>query len=548
MLNEICRPQIKAVQSQSGWRLDCWTIETNLTLASFRLILQLATLEDNSFEKIFSELETKCGLSREKISELIRVKKENVGGGYLTDQGALFLVAADLGVILDYGHERPVSIAGLGRDRSASIICRILSYGPPKTFIRKSDSKRGSLVRATLYDDSATITASFWDNAAIRLVQGEEFRPGALVKISDGYIRAGLDGSQVLNIGESESLESSNDEDATRRVKSISDLAKPLSSLPENAGGLVISGTVDGDVKKFTFSRSDGTTSDYTSFYISDRQDQNLKRRVVLWGFSNPAVSLIGNSNHVTLVNVRTKLTTFQNTVSPEIHGDDTTIIMELWTETKEWLRKCADSLEGVKSSRDDTSTAHAVLPFVARVASIRRSDGKVFALLMDSNGKKISATITGDAVSKVSGLTVDTLLVCKPETQDVESGKATFTKSNSLVESQSKRKDIPMSNSLVTSIEQLGPTGIVSLDVMCLTDQIERDIQTKEGLVRRSEITVADHTGEMKVYGWRALSKLLEGYSAGDRILVSAAEVQTHEGKKFIILRNYSAISKNTQ
>src|SRR5919201_4458471 len=37
-------------------------------------------------------------LDPEQVRELIDEKKRKVGAGYLTDQGALFLVAADLGV------------------------------------------------------------------------------------------------------------------------------------------------------------------------------------------------------------------------------------------------------------------------------------------------------------------------------------------------------------------------------------------------------------------------------------------------------------------
>ena len=37
-------------------------------------------------------------LNPEQVRDLIDEKKRKVGAGYLTDQGALFLVAADLGV------------------------------------------------------------------------------------------------------------------------------------------------------------------------------------------------------------------------------------------------------------------------------------------------------------------------------------------------------------------------------------------------------------------------------------------------------------------
>ena len=46
-------------------------------------------------------LEEKHDLTFEKLKDMIEEKKRKVGAGYLTDQGALFLVAADIGVSLD---------------------------------------------------------------------------------------------------------------------------------------------------------------------------------------------------------------------------------------------------------------------------------------------------------------------------------------------------------------------------------------------------------------------------------------------------------------
>ena len=56
----------------------------------------------SEFEELISKLLEKVPeLSRSVIEERINEKKEKVGAGYLTDQGAIFLVAADLGVTLE---------------------------------------------------------------------------------------------------------------------------------------------------------------------------------------------------------------------------------------------------------------------------------------------------------------------------------------------------------------------------------------------------------------------------------------------------------------
>jgi len=53
------------------------------------------------FESLLSTLlEQKPDLSRSTVNEMIQQKKEKIGAGYLTDQGALFLIASDLGISL----------------------------------------------------------------------------------------------------------------------------------------------------------------------------------------------------------------------------------------------------------------------------------------------------------------------------------------------------------------------------------------------------------------------------------------------------------------
>ncbi len=45
-------------------------------------------------------LDQRSELTRSDIEEQIKQKKEKIGAGYLTDQGALFLIASDLGASL----------------------------------------------------------------------------------------------------------------------------------------------------------------------------------------------------------------------------------------------------------------------------------------------------------------------------------------------------------------------------------------------------------------------------------------------------------------
>ena len=55
----------------------------------------------SEFDSLLSKLlEQRPDITKAQIDEMIQKKKEKIGAGYLTDQGALFLIASDLGVSL----------------------------------------------------------------------------------------------------------------------------------------------------------------------------------------------------------------------------------------------------------------------------------------------------------------------------------------------------------------------------------------------------------------------------------------------------------------
>lgn len=54
----------------------------------------------SEYEEFIGMLEKKSKISREEIEKLVALKRDRIGAGYLTNQGALFLIASDLGISL----------------------------------------------------------------------------------------------------------------------------------------------------------------------------------------------------------------------------------------------------------------------------------------------------------------------------------------------------------------------------------------------------------------------------------------------------------------
>ena len=520
-------------------------------------MFSLATVvNDQRFEILISELGSKSNLARDDLLELIRQKKSKVGAGYLTDQGALFLVASDLGVSVNYDNDKPASLSHLAPDqKSITIIARIMSVGVPKVFTRKTDSRKGLITKLVVFDNSSQTTVSVWDAAVSKIIDNKlNVRPGDLIRMSDVYTRPGLDGHPVVNFGDKSKIEKAPEDFPEQKIDSLQKRTLTPSVLPDGGKMTVIQGKIKGEAKRTSFSRSDGSTSDYITFDITDETNNKSPIRAVIWNNANPAFEKLRDGEIVTLLNVKTRISTFHNNGGLEIHGDENTSVLEYFDETRKWMTEFVKGLtaQGVLLSNEEEkkTTSPEVLPFIARVISKRNpdsSDSRFHMLVVDSQKRKISVVLSGDATRNLEAISSDDVMLCRPETVDYSLLRANCVSANSITKVGSKRPDIPLSSTLFAKVEDLAEGSIVSLDLICLTDPVSREIQTKDGLVRRSEIHVADHTGEIKLYAWRNLSKLLEGFSIGDRIESRAVEVQSYEGKKFLILKNYSSVEKQS-
>ena len=111
-------------------------------------------------------LEQKSELTKEVIEQKIAEKKEKIGAGYLTDDGALFLIAADLGITLEQSKKMEIELKDLFVGaKEVTVESRILNMSPTKQFTKK-DGTSFLLRTITVYDSDSTASVKLWDEKA----------------------------------------------------------------------------------------------------------------------------------------------------------------------------------------------------------------------------------------------------------------------------------------------------------------------------------------------------------------------------------------------
>ena len=459
---------------------------------------------ENLIEKL---LDQKPELTREAIEEQIKQKKEKIGAGYLTDQGALFLIASDYGVTLSEPLKVEMSLKDLyAGAKEISLETRVLNLSPAKQFSRK-DGSPFYLRTMTVYDTNSTASVKLWDEKA-NLPGIENLKPGDLIKIIKAYVKSDLDGSPTINIGSGSNIETT---DTTSEIPTIDTITKDVSELEEGQKDLVISGVIDGIISGMEFTNSRGKPGTALRMRLKGKDGNTM--RVVLWGKDESSIpNMISQSAKVRLLGVRVK----SGNQGLEIHGNDATII----------------EIEGGKEAE----------PVVARILSISPTEnGRNMILAVDS--KKNLYNIS-DFSNSTSICVEGDVIECMPSKVY---GNSITLDDNSFVRKLDNDESIPSLSQLRTKINDVKVDGNYCIEAIILKVPERREVQTKSGeSIALSEMFVEDDTGQIWVKGWRNQARLIDKCELGEIVSITGLNAKAGlESRIELFLTAFSKISK---
>ena len=454
-------------------------------------------------------LEQKSELTREIIEQKIVEKKEKIGAGYLTDQGALFLIAADYGITLTESSKIEISLKDLyAGAKEISLETRVLNLSPPKQFSRK-DGSTFDLRTMTVYDAGSTASVKLWDEKA-NLPGIENLKPGDLIKIIKAYVKSDLDGSPTINIGSGSNIETV---DTESKIPMIDKITKDISELQEGQKDLVISGMIDGIISGMQFTNSRGQPGKALRMRLKGKD--NTAMRVVLWGKDESLIpNMISQSANVKLLGVRVK----SGNQGLEIHGNEATII----------------EIEGGKEAE----------PIITRILSIVTTEtGKNMIIAVDN--KKNIYNIS-DFSNSTSICVEGDVIECMPSKIY---GNSVTLDENSFVRKLDNDETIPSLSKIRTKISDVKADGTYCIESIVLKVPGRKEIQTKSGeSISLSEMFVEDDTGQIWVKGWRIQAKLIDKCELGEIIAITGLNAKINnfgEGRIELFLTAHSKIIK---
>jgi replication factor A1 len=456
-------------------------------------------------------------------------KKKVEAGGLLTDEGAVYMVANDLGI--DLSKEKvmktrmTISDLLLGTS-DATITGTVLAVYPVRSFQRKN-GREGKVVRVVLGDITGIVNVVLWDEQAE--IAEHRLKPEAVIRINHGYVRAGLDGKPELNVGRRGSvviIPPNLRDDPSFVAK---ETYKKIRNIDENDHYVSLTGRVELISAISRFYRKNGREGQVARIQLADDSGRIV---LVFWDEQTEVIERLRSNNVIKIVNgqVRNdgqhleihvrreaKITVFDE------HPD------EISESTSEWC-KITSLIPGMV----DINVLARVM-IVGQMHEFIRSSGETGKVrevfLMDETGW-IRLTLWNEKTSELDKLTRNDVVLVEgaytregPRGVDLNLDKMGNLRVNPLLK---EADSLPMYSVTFSSIDTLRIGLNVSVKGTLSSTPDVKTVVTKDGReLRVASVQIQDNTGEVRASFWRSLAEKFEGSKVGSEIIVQNAYVK---------------------
>jgi len=493
-------------------------------------------------------LQKKPEISAEDVRELIDEKKRKIGAGYLTDQGALFLVAADLGVSFENNQSAQSSIKDLYIGANdVNLTARILTIFPIKKYTKRDTNEEIQNRTLTLYDKGSSIKLRLWDQH-VRFPEDNDVKPGDLIKISHGYTKSGFDNKPFINLGSKGIIEKSsssnidNDGNDNLEIPSIDSITKTIDDIKEPVDNIIVTGVISSNprVSRYVNFRSEPGKSLHISL---SNEEETKTLRAIIWNINEDRIpEIFTHGSKIKLIGVKVKQGNPQYSNEEfEIHGDEGTIIQVQQISHDE--EEGGGEGEGVADEFDGGKVV--VLKVLSKGSEFENSVNDNFLAIDKENHNFLSVVIDPRLIQEK--ISPGTIIEGIPNR--VFGNVIYFTNESSYIRivTETYENAFPDESEIETKIKNIEVSDKPYIvEAIVLQPPNTSNITTKSGEdITVTETLIGDDTGEIRLTGWREQSSKISKLNVGDRIKIvgAVAGMGGKENKLEITLKAFTEI-----
>ena len=469
-------------------------------------------------------LQKKPDISAEDVRELIDEKKRKIGAGYSTDQGALFLVAADLGISFENNQTTQTSIKDLYIGANdVNLSARVINIYPVRKYTRRDTNEEVQNRTLTIYDKDSSIKVRLWDQH-VSFPEEYDVKPGDLIKISHGYTKSGLDNKAIINLGSKAIIEksSSSSNDDNLEIPSLDAISKTVDEIKEPVDNIIVTGVLSSNprVSRYVNFRNEQGKS----LHIPLSNEEGTKTiRSIIWNINEDKIpGIFTQGSKIKLIGVRVKQGNPQYSNEEfEIHGDEGTIIQ---VQQIKHVDEEGAEITAEEEEEEFDGGKVVVLKILSTGTEFESSVNENFLAIDKENKNFISLVIDPKLIEeKISpGIIIEGI------PNRVFGNVMYFTDESSYIRIVTDQYEnaFPQDSEIETKIKniQVAEKPYI-VEAIILQPPNTSNITTKSGEdVAVSETLIGDDTGEIRLTGWRDQSSKIAKLNVGDRVKILGA------------------------
>ncbi|MFX1317191.1 MAG: hypothetical protein ACFE9T_15120 [Promethearchaeota archaeon] len=265
-------------------------------------------------EAYINKIIENTGLTRNEIQQLVEEKKVELKG-LISDEGALFIVAEELGV--DVKEESKSLLENIdikvsdvtSNMKNITLIGRIKEIYDLFTFNR-SDGGIGKVSSFLLHDDSGDIRVVLWDDH-VNIFKENNFTKNELVKIVNGYAKKGKYEGVEIHIGNLSKVILSPEDVDYKNYPKVKEEYIPIGNIDLTMKSISIEGKI---IQKFPikeFIKKDGESGKVGSLFLLDSTGSI---RITFWNDDTNKINDIEVEDYVSITNLNPRLSNLDST------------------------------------------------------------------------------------------------------------------------------------------------------------------------------------------------------------------------------------------
>lgn len=239
-------------------------------------------------------------ISENELKERIDKKIQSVGG-LLSEEGALLLIAGELGITFEElpKEKKHFFISDINEGmQHVDISGRIMRIFDVNNFQRKTGTE-GRVQNIVIADKTGSIKIVFWDDQIDKLKQ---FKRGDVVTVRNGYLRKGLNNELEISLGKEGVISTGQD---SIDYPPISYVKLKIRDIEDKMNNIDITGRVSTIFGIREFAKKDGSVGKVGNFII---MDDTGEIRVTLWDKKAELLGTLVKNDIIAIENAYSKM------------------------------------------------------------------------------------------------------------------------------------------------------------------------------------------------------------------------------------------------